>query len=63
MSWFEKEIIVHQLRQQRGNIGAASEVLAVPKTTLYEKLQKFGISPSAFKCREAYGNVGGLQEA
>ena len=63
VSWFEKEIIVHQLRQQRGNIGAASDVLAVPKTTLYEKLQKFGISLSAFKCREAYGNVGGLQEA
>ena len=63
VSRFEKEIIVQQLRRHRGNVGAASEILAVPKTTLYEKLQKFGISPSAFKCREACGSVGGLQEA
>jgi two-component system, NtrC family, C4-dicarboxylate transport response regulator DctD len=63
VSRFEKEIIVQQLRRHRGNVGAASEVLAVPKTTLYEKLQKFGISSNAFKGREAYGSVRGLGEA
>jgi len=63
VSRFEKEIIVQQLRRHRGNVGAASEVLAVPKTTLYEKLQKFGISPSAFKCRDTWGDARGFGEA
>jgi len=52
MSRFEKEIIVQQLRRQRGNIAAASEALAIPKTTLYDKLQKHGISPIVFRCGE-----------
>src|SRR4029078_2997241 len=44
MDRIEKEIIVQQLRRQCGNIAAASEALAIPKTTLYHKLQKHGIS-------------------
>jgi len=55
MDRIEKEIIVQQLRRQRGNIAAASEALAIPKTTLYDKLQKHGISPIVFRCGEFDG--------
>ena len=55
MNRIEKEIIVQQLRRQRGNIAAASEALAIPKTTLYDKLQKHGISPIVFRCGEFDG--------
>jgi len=55
MNLFEKEIIVQQLRRHRGSVAAASEVLAIPKTTLYEKLQKHGISANVFRCGELAG--------
>jgi DNA-binding NtrC family response regulator len=55
MNRFEKQIIVQQLRRHRGSIAAASEVLAIPKTTLYAKLQKHGISATVFRCGEPDG--------
>lgn len=55
MSWFEKQIIVQQLRKHRGSVAAASEALAIPKTTLYGKLQKHGISGTVFRCGELDG--------
>jgi two-component system C4-dicarboxylate transport response regulator DctD len=57
VSWFEKEIIVQQLRRYGGNVEAASEVLAVPKTTLYEKLRKHSICARALKCANDFGGV------
>jgi DNA-binding NtrC family response regulator len=45
---FEKQLIVHCLDRQRGSVSAASEELSIPKTTLYDKLRKYGISPEAF---------------
>ena len=57
VSWFEKEIIVQQLRRYGGNVEAASEVLAVPKTTLYEKLRKHSICARALKCANGFGGV------
>ena len=55
MNRIEKQIIVQQLRRNRGSIAAASEVLAIPKTTLYAKLQKHGISATVFRCGEPDG--------
>jgi two-component system C4-dicarboxylate transport response regulator DctD len=42
---FERQIILHHLRLQRGNVAATSELLAIPKTTLYDKLHKYRIRP------------------
>jgi DNA-binding NtrC family response regulator len=55
VSWFEKEIIVQQLRRHGGNVGAASEALTIPKTTLYEKMQKHLICTRASKGVDGYG--------
>ena len=46
---FEKQLIVHYLGRQRGSVSAASEDLSIPKTTLYDKLHKYGICPDAFR--------------
>jgi two-component system C4-dicarboxylate transport response regulator DctD len=46
---FERQIILHHLRLQRGNVAATSELLAIPKTTLYDKLHKYRISVDGFK--------------
>ena len=46
---FEKQLIVHHLGRQRGSVSAASEELSIPKTTLYDKLHKYGICPDAFR--------------
>jgi two-component system C4-dicarboxylate transport response regulator DctD len=54
VSWFEKEIIVQQLRRHGGSVEAASEALAVPKTTLYEKMRRHSICTRALKCADGY---------
>jgi two-component system C4-dicarboxylate transport response regulator DctD len=46
---FEKHIIEHELQRHRGNVSAVSELLAIPKTTLYDKLHKYRIRVDAFK--------------
>jgi two-component system, NtrC family, C4-dicarboxylate transport response regulator DctD len=46
---FERSIIVEQLRRQHGSVAAASEALAIPKKTLYDKIRKFTISPELFR--------------
>ena len=46
---FEKQLILHHLGRQRGSVSAASEELSIPKTTLYDKLHKYGICPDAFR--------------
>jgi DNA-binding NtrC family response regulator len=46
---FERQIILHHLRLQRGNVAATSELLAIPKTTLYDKLHKYRISTDGLK--------------
>src|SRR3954451_21018574 len=55
MNRFEKQILVQQLRRHRGSVAAASEDLAIPKTTLYAKLEKHGISATVFRCGEPDG--------
>jgi two-component system C4-dicarboxylate transport response regulator DctD len=62
VSWFEKQIIVQQLRTHGGSVEAASESLAVPKTTLYEKMQKYSISTRAFRSADACGAAPALRE-
>jgi two-component system C4-dicarboxylate transport response regulator DctD len=62
VSWFEKQIIVQQLRTHGGNVEAASESLAVPKTTLYEKMHKYSISTRGFRCADACGAAPALRK-
>jgi two-component system C4-dicarboxylate transport response regulator DctD len=46
---FERSVIVDQLRQHQGNVASASEALAMPKKTLYDKIHKYAISPDWFR--------------
>ena len=54
VSWFEKEIIVQQLRRRGGNVEATCEALAVSKTTLYEKMRRHSICPRTLKSEDAF---------
>jgi two-component system C4-dicarboxylate transport response regulator DctD len=54
VSWFEKEIIVQQLRRRGGNVEATCEALAVSKTTLYEKMRRHSICPRKLKSEDAF---------
>jgi two-component system, NtrC family, C4-dicarboxylate transport response regulator DctD len=49
---FEKHIIEHELQRYHGNVTAVSALLAIPKTTLYDKLHKHKIKADTFKSRE-----------
>jgi two-component system C4-dicarboxylate transport response regulator DctD len=46
---FERSVIVEQLRRDQGSVAAASEALAMPKKTLYDKIHKHMISPEWFR--------------
>jgi two-component system C4-dicarboxylate transport response regulator DctD len=46
---FERSVIVEQLRRHQGSVAAASEALAIPKKTLYDKIHKHTISPEWFR--------------
>ncbi|NEX59479.1 sigma-54-dependent transcriptional regulator [Noviherbaspirillum galbum] len=40
---FERAVIIDALARTKGNVAAAAEALEIPKTTLYDKLKKYGI--------------------
>lgn len=40
---FERGIIAEELRRQHGNISRAAEALRIAKTTLFDKIRKYGI--------------------
>lgn len=44
VDWVEKELILNELRQTKGNISQAARNLKLPVQTLYSKVQKHGIS-------------------
>ncbi|MBK8176858.1 MAG: sigma-54-dependent Fis family transcriptional regulator [Rhodospirillales bacterium] len=46
---FERMLLVEQLRRDQGNVTAASEALALPKKTLYDKIKKHGIPLDGFR--------------
>ena len=41
---FERGLILAALRGVKGDVGAASEILRVPKKTLYDKMRRFGLT-------------------
>lgn len=49
MSRFEAELLRDALHTHRGDIAAVLETLQVPRKTLYDKLQRHGLRPSAFR--------------
>ena len=42
---FEREYILRELANQRGNISRTAEVLGVERSNLYRKMRTFGIVP------------------
>lgn len=46
---FEKALIEQELRLQRGHASLVSQVLGVPRKTLYDKIHKYGIEPKRFR--------------
>ncbi|WP_136798255.1 sigma-54 interaction domain-containing protein [Desulfosediminicola ganghwensis] len=50
LSEFERDIILQALRESRGNVAAAAESLQLGKTSLYEKMKRFGISSKDIFC-------------
>lgn len=45
----ERQIIINAIRQHRGNIKRAAEMLDISRTTLYAKLKKYQIDPDAIR--------------
>ncbi|NNF95407.1 MAG: sigma-54-dependent Fis family transcriptional regulator, partial [Halobacteria archaeon] len=46
---FERSIIEQELIQQKGNLKKTMETLGVPRKTLYDKMQKYGLDKSNYK--------------
>lgn len=46
---FEKSIIEQELVQQKGNLKKTMEALGLPRKTLYDKMQKYGLDKSNYK--------------
>jgi two-component system C4-dicarboxylate transport response regulator DctD len=46
---FEREMIARALDQAKGNVRTAAETLRLPRKTLYDKLQKYGLSGADFR--------------
>ena len=46
---FEKSIIEQELIQQKGNLKKTMEALGLPRKTLYDKMQKYGLDKSNYK--------------
>jgi len=49
VSTFERALIDTALREAGGNVGAACAALAVPKQTLYHKMQKYGLAAEDYR--------------
>nr|WP_246237373.1 helix-turn-helix domain-containing protein [Halovulum dunhuangense] len=49
MDVVEKYLIERALRVQGGRVAAVAEALGLPRKTLYDKLKRHGIDPSAFR--------------
>ncbi len=52
ISLFEAEIISNVLKKSEGKIDAACEHLGLAKTTLYEKMKRYGINPKQMTQKE-----------
>lgn len=49
VSLLEKNLIVDALRQHKGDVAHAAHALQTPRPTLYEKIRKLQIEPSAYR--------------
>lgn len=49
VSNFEKTILEDALERTGGSVQDVQRALSIPRKTLYDKLQKYGITPSAFR--------------
>ena len=45
----ERATIEEALRATEGNVARAADLLAVPRKTLYDKLNRHGIEPERFR--------------
>ena len=52
----ERRYVELVLRRERGQVDRAAERLDLPRSTLYQKLKLYGLSPSAFRGAEADGD-------
>ncbi len=46
---FERNLIEEELRRHHGQAGPASEVLGLPKKTLYDKMRRYGMATAEFR--------------
>lgn len=46
---FERDIIVHALEKNQGNVASAANTLGVGKTAFYDKMNRYTISPKDHK--------------
>ena len=49
MALFERHLIEEALVCARGHAATASDLLKVPRKTLYDKLKRLGLSTDAFR--------------
>jgi two-component system C4-dicarboxylate transport response regulator DctD len=49
VSAFERALIELELRNAGGNVSAACAALALPKQTMYHKMQKYGLVPEDYR--------------
>ena len=45
---FEKSLIAEELRRQNGNVLRAAKMLAIPKSTLFDKIHKYGLDEESY---------------
>ena len=44
---FERSLIAEELRRQDGNVASSARTLRIAKTTLADKIRKYGLGPPA----------------
>ncbi len=49
MSALERDLLIHILHKNKGNVVEAAKQLAVGKTAFYDKLKRYGLSPKSLK--------------
>ena len=49
VSAFERALIELELRNAGGNVGVACAALALPKQTMYHKMQKYGLAAEDYR--------------
>ena len=53
---YEADLIREALEEHSGDIAAVTSALRIPRKTLYDKMQRYGLKPSGFRERRAAGH-------